>query len=765
MWAAPKQVLKVQKQPDGILLTLQPGAMQLQVWSDLIIRVTHTTASELASRKSLSVIAKPESTVWTMKESSGSVLLETDTLRVRVDKKTGAVSFLDRTGRVVLEESVAGSPSVSNTITETNSADVHDEFVLQPDEQIYGLGQHQNGLMSYRGSTVKLLQKNREVAIPVLVSSRGYGLLWDNPAVTDVGIGVPGKESVVSWHSEAGKAVDYYFLYGPTVDQVIHDYRKLTGNAPLMGKWLWGFWQSKEHYSTQKEMLEVASEYRKLGLPIDGVIQDWQYWKAGGWGSHEFDPSRYPDPTNMVNILHNQGFHVFLSVWARFDRGLQNTEELEKAGALYPQTYPNVYPKGEGKWYDAFNPAGRQLYWQQIQQKLFVKGFDGWWLDASEAELGGKWGEFRTVPTAAGLGSTVYNAFPLMTTTAVYQGQRAATDQKRVAILTRSAYAGQQRNAAITWSGDINGNWDVFKKQIPAGLNFSVSGIPYWNTDIGGFFGGSPKDPKYQELFTRWFEYGAFCPMFRVHGTGEGKEFWQWDEDTQKVWKKYVALRYRLLPYIYSVSWQVTHSGGTMMRPLVIDFANDPRALTIADQYLFGPAILVSPITDAAATSRSVYLPGKKRWYDFWTGRAEEPSRQVTAAAPMDILPLYIRAGAIVPFGPVVQYTQEKPADPIEVRVYRGANGAFTLYEDEGDTYNYEKGAYATIPFTWDEMSQTLTIGTRQGSFPSMLEKRTFQVVFVREGHGLGEKLTEDPDQQVEYTGASVTVRALEARK
>ncbi len=761
LWAVPRHILRVQKQPDGILFTLQPGVMQLQVWSESAIRVTCTTASELPSGKSFSVISKPQFVAWTMKESSGSVLLETDTLRVRVDKKTGLISFLDRTGRIIFQEAGETPGSVPNTVTEADNNSVRDEFVLQPDEQIYGLGQHQNGLMSYRGSAIELLQKNTEVGIPVLISSRGYGVLWDNPAVTDVNVGIPGKESVVSWSSETGKAVDYYFLYGPTTDQVIRGYRKLTGDAPLMGRWFWGFWQSKERYSTQKEMLDVAAKYRSLDVPIDGMIQDWQYWKSGGWGSHEFDSSRYPDPVNMVNMLHNQKFHVLISVWARFDLGLKNTEELEKAAALYPQTYPNVYPKGEGKWYDAFNPVGRQLYWRQIKEKLFIDGFDGWWLDASEPELGGKWGEFRSVPTAVGPGATVFNAFPLMTTTAVYQGQRSVTDQKRVAILTRSAYAGQQRNAAVTWSGDIHGSWDVFKKQIPAGLNFSVSGIPYWNTDIGGFFGGSPKDPKYQELFARWLEYGAFCPMFRIHGTGEGKEFWQWDEGTQDIWKKYVSLRYRLLPYIYSVSWQVTHSGGTMMRPLVMDFANDPKSLTISDQYLFGPAILVNPVTEAAATSRSIYLPGRKGWYDFWTGKQEESSKQVTASAPVDTLPIYIREGSIIPLGPLVQYAQEKPADPVEVRVYRGANGAFTLYEDEGDTYNYEKGAYATIPFSWDEQDQTLTIGQREGRFPGMLEKRTFQIVFVREGHGVGEKPTEDPDQEVEYTGAPVTVKAL----
>lgn len=753
--ATVKQVLRVQKQPDGVLLTLNPGVMQLQVWSDSSIRVVHSQATTLPSTSSLSVITRPGLVVWTMKDSDNAVQLETETLRVRVDKKTGLVSFLDRIGRVILAE---GAEDPGNS-SEAAKDSVHARFALQPNEEIYGLGQHQDGLMSYRGTAVKLLQRNTEVGIPVLISSRGYGILWDNPAITSVEIGVKGKESVVDWRSEAGKAVDYYFLYGPATDHIIQEYRKLTGAAPLMGKWFWGFWQSKERYASQQELLDVAARYRDLHLPIDGVVQDWQYWKPGEWGSHEFDPSRYSDPVTMVNLLHNQNFHVFISVWARFDLGLQNTDELEKAGALYPQTYPNVYPKGEGKWYDAFNPKGREIYWRQIKQQLYIKGFDGWWLDASEPELGGKSGEFRTVPTAAGEGKYVFNAYPLMTTTAVYQGQRAATDRRRVAILTRSAYAGQQRNAAVTWSGDIQGHWDVFQKQIPAGLNFSVSGVPYWNTDIGGFFGGDPKDPGYQELFARWFEYGAFCPMFRVHGTGAGKEFWQWDEGTQKIWEKYVDLRYRLLPYIYSVSWQVTHDGGTMMRPLVMDFAEDRQALNIPDQYMFGPAILVSPVT-APVTSRSLYLPGGKDWYNFWTGKREGTAKQITAAAPVDIMPLYVRAGSILPMGPVVEYAQQKSDSPLEIRIYRGANGTFTLYEDEGDNYNYEKGAYTTIPFIWDERSQTLTIGDRRGAFDSMQARQVFDIVFVREGHGAGEDVTENVDQRVEYKGETVTIRA-----
>jgi alpha-D-xyloside xylohydrolase len=758
-WAEVIPVTKVQKRSDGVALTMQSGTMRLQVWSDRVIRVTYAPTAELPVNKSLSVVGKPGKSKWKLRENPEAVTLETPALRARVDLKTGAVSFYDLNDKPILQEAEGGREFALSPVKEVGGTSVRQSFVLAPDERVYGLGQHQSGVWNYRGTTVHLQQRNMEVGLPVLVSSKGYGVFWDNPAVTDVDVGVKEKERIVGWTSEVGKAVDYYFMFGPTADGVIQDYRELTGAAPMMGRWLWGFWQCKERYASQKELIDVVTEYRKRGVPIDGVIQDWQYWKLDTWGSHEFDSTRYPDPAAMVKTLHGMNAHVLISVWPKFDLVTQNFKELEHAGAFYSPMLPSVYPKGQQKWYDPFNRNGRRIYWKQISKRLFKLGIDGWWLDATEPELSGKWGEFRTFRTAAGPGATAFNAYPLMTTTGVYEGQRAETDEKRVCILTRSAYAGQQRNAAITWSGDIRGNWDVFAKQISAGLNFCISGIPYWNTDIGGFFGGKTTDKRYQELFTRWFQFGAFNPMFRVHGSGVGKELWRWDEPTQKIWETYVRLRYRLLPYIYSVSWQVTSAGGTMMRPVMMDFANDPNALDVGDQYLFGPGVMVSPVTREGATSRSVYLPGQNAWYDFWTGKREAGGRRVEAAAPIQTMPLYVRAGAIVPLGPVVQYVAEKPADPIEVRVYRGADGEFTLYEDEGDNYNYEKGAHATVLLTWNEAAGTLTIGARKGKFPGMLKERTFRVVFVGEGHGVGGGETERADQVVGYTGKPVVVK------
>lgn len=748
----PAALAGVHKHSDGVELDLPSETVRVQVWSDRIIRVTRGAQNATAPAKSLSVIARPAKTRWALTQDADWLVLKTDALQVRVDCQTGQVGFFDLSGRPVLQET--GGPRDFPAALGANG--VHQSFELAPTEKIYGLGQHQSGIWNYRGTTVHLQQVNMEVAIPVLVSSRGYGVLWDNPAVTDVDVGKT-RADVLSWNSEAGKVVDYYFMLGPAADGVIQAYRTLTGQVPMMGRWAWGFWQCKERYASQEELTNVVARYRAMHVPIDGIIQDWRYWPEHSWGSDAFDPARYPDPAKMVRDLHAMHAHVLISVWPKFDVGVSNLAELASAGGVYPIVTKGFTGEPE-KWYDAFSPVGRQIYWRQISRELFQYGLDGWWLDASEPELSGQWGEFRSFPTALGPGADVFNAYPLLHTTAVYAGQRAETDQKRVFILTRSAYAGQQRNAAVTWSGDIQGKWDVFAKQIPAGLNFSVSGIPYWNTDIGGFWGKNPADKDYQELFTRWFQFGAFCPMFRVHGTVAPKELWRWDEPTRKIWKDYVNLRYRLLPYIYSTSWQVASAGGTMMRPLIMDFPADPAAGEVGDQYLFGPDLMVCPVTQPGVAARDVYLPGQNDWYDFWTGQREAGARHLNASAPIQTLPLFVPAGSILPLGPVVQYADEQVNAPLEIRIYRGANGSFTMYDDEGDNYDYEKGKYSTIQLTWDNAAGILTIGARHGKFPGMVRTRTFNFVLVGEGHGDGLAGTSSPDATVQYEGKTMTV-------
>jgi alpha-D-xyloside xylohydrolase len=766
------------KEANGAQVKVDGGTLRIQFWSPEIVRVTYASGAELPDSKSLSVIAKPGTVSLTQQESSGAYTLASPKIKLRIDKQTGAVTFLDSASHILLQEAAHSREISPATVAGASVTSATQTFDVGSDEGIYGLGQHQQGVWNYDATgsfSVKLAQANTNVGIPVMTSSKGYVLLWDNPAVTTISA-EPARDAsaagrVLHWSSEYGKAIDYYFCFGDgSISTAMAAYRKLTGQAPMMPRWEFGFWQSKERYASQEELLGVAQKIRDLKIPADGIIQDWQYWPPGNntWGSHQFDPARYPDPVAMFRELHDWHFHTLISVWAKFDVGSKNSDELNAAGGMFPEVTHYVFPPGQGQWYDPFSTAGREIYWKQIQTSLFAKGVDGWWLDAPEPEINNM--GFRTYSTPLGPGYEVYNAYPLMHSSGIYEGQRATTDKKRVVILTRSAYAGQQRNSAITWSGDIQATWQVLRNQIPAGLNFSMSGIPYWNTDTGGFFGnraagnGDPSNPQYAELFSRWFQFSSFCPMFRVHGSyglKPGKEFWRFDDKTQAILRTYLNLRYRLLPYTYSVAWQVTSAGSTFMQPLVMDFPKDPKALDIGNQYLFGPEIMVTPVTTAGATEQAVYLPtAGAPWYNFWTGDTATAGQNVQAAAPVETLPLFVRPGSIVPMGPFLQYSNEKAPDPTELRVYRGADGKFTLYEDEGDTYDYEKGQFATIPITWRQSTHTLEIGARKGSFPGMLQDRTFNIVWVSANHGAGVDLTSKYDSVVHYKGKAVRIVA-----
>jgi alpha-D-xyloside xylohydrolase len=750
-------VISVHRESDGISLQTQSGILKLRVFSPRIIEVVYAADDKLSQAKSLSVISKPQHTKWRLDQVGNEIILHTSELAAHINRATGVIGFFDNAGNSILAESDNSRSLTPTRLEGMDTLRSREELAIAPDEAFFGLGQHGSGLMNYRGTVVHLQQRNpTESAVPFLVSSRGYGILWDNSAITDVDAG-KSNSNILSLESESAEAIDYYFVFGPELDDVIGGYRQLTGSVPMFGKWAWGFWQCKEHYATQQELLDIEKRYRQMQVPLDGVIQDWYYWNPHPWGSHEFDANRYPDFSALMRELHEDHVHLIISAWGRFDQGSTNWQELEQAKALYPEVYDHILVPAKFQYYDPFNPAARRIYWQQISRQLFADGIDGWWLDASEPELSGNWGEFRNYMTAAGPGTKVYNAYPLMHTMGIYEGQRAETSDKRVFILTRSAYAGQQRNAAVTWSGDITATWDTFTRQIPAGLNFTVSGIPYWNTDIGGFFGNNPDDPKFVELFTRWFQFGAFCPMFRVHGTTKPKEMWRFDEATQKILINYDKLRYHLLPYIYSASWMVTHDGYTMMRPLVMDFRADTNVFNIPDQFMFGPALMACPVTSAGEMNRSVYLPAGTGWFDFWTDEKLSGGQHVTAASPIETMPLYVRAGSIIPYGPDIQYATQS-SDPIELRVYRGADGHFTLYEDENDNYDYEKGVYATISFNWNETNHTLTIGKRIGKFPGMMKNRTFRIVWVSPEHGAGISNEEKPDAIVQYTGSTVTV-------
>ncbi len=754
-WNAPNPVVGFEKQPDGVLFKLQTGALRVQVCSDSILRVRYSPTSSFAERPDY-VITKTSwaATGWKMESKAESITLATARLRATVTFKDGVIAYTDLSGKPLAQEGPRTMTPVKVNGEDTYRAETFVPMWGSP-QALYGLGQHQAGVWNYRGESVDISQDNTNISIPLLLSSNGYGIFWNNTSRSRFNNRFQHSLYI---SSEVADVIDYFLLFGPDFDRIVAAYRELTGPTPMFGRWAYGFWQCKNRYKTQEELLGVAHKYRELHIPADNIVQDWFWWNRKG--EHVFNKN-YPDPKGMVDDLHRNNFRLMISVWPFFEPGSTEYEEADRRGWLVERTKIGAFhPKGMAV-YDASNPDARAFYWGLMNKALFQIGVDAWWLDTTEPETEGREENIQLGhKLAIGSGDRYVNLFPLMTTRAVYEGQRAASDQKRVFILSRSMFAGNQRYSASAWSGDVNSNYLNYKRQIPAGLNFSLSGIPYWTTDIGGFTSADPNDPAYRELFVRWFQYGTFCPVFRVHGTraNDQNELWSYGPEAQAILTDYDRLRYEMLPYIYSLAWKITSDNYTLMRPLVMDFASDERVLDIGDQYLFGPALLVNPVTEPGVPTRRLYLP-KARWYDFWTGAALEGGKTVDAPAPLARIPLYVRAGSILPLGPDMEYSTQKPADPIELRVYRGADAAFTLYEDENDNYNYEKGAHAIIPLRWDDTAQTLTIGERQGRFPGMLETRTFRVVFAAEGHGTGIGQTAQADKVVSYSGAAVTVK------
>jgi alpha-D-xyloside xylohydrolase len=754
-WVPLNPVTSAEPQPDGVILILQTGFLRFQVCADSIVHVVYSVERDVPKHTDFLVTKKS----WTKADFSlhtddpKLITLTTSRLKIEITRADSSLVFYDSAGHKLTQDNTR-----TLTPTEVNGEKTYhsERFVNMWDTQeaFYGLGQHQAGVWNYRGESVDLSQDNTNISIPFLLSSNGYGIFWNNGSRSRFN-----NRFVHAFYlsSEVSDSMDYYFFYGPDFDRLIADYRELTGAAPLFGKWAYGYWQCKNRYDSQQELLAIAQKYRDLRIPLDNIVQDWFWWNT--MGEPVFNKN-YPDPKGMIDALHKNNVHLMISVWPYFRPGSPVYDDMDKRGFFIDRTKVQSFHPPRMALYDAFNPEARKYYWNLMNDALFKIGADAWWLDTTEPETESRETNLLvTNKVALGNGARYANEFPLLTTTAVYEGQREVSDKKRVFILSRSAYAGAQRNAVATWSGDVDPNWETFRRQIPAGLNYSVSGLPYWTTDIGGFVSANPDDPAYRELYIRWFQFGTFCPIFRAHGTRttNQNEIWSYGADAQKILVAHDKLRYRLMPYIYSLAWKTTSEGYTIMRPLVMDFREDTRAQTIGDQFLFGPAILVNPVTEPGATTRHLYLPNAQ-WYDFWTGAAIQGGRTFDAPSPVDRMPLFVRAGSILPLGPDIEYAAEKSDDPIELRVYPGANGAFTLYEDENDTYNYEKGAYATIPFSWDDTSHTLTIGDRTGGFLDMQEKRTFHVVFVTDNHGVGGALTENADKTVQYSGKNISV-------
>jgi alpha-D-xyloside xylohydrolase len=743
-WLPLDPVRSFERRDNAVILTMQTGVLRLQPCTDSVIHVQYSPTTSIPDVKNY-VVTKTrwQPVEWSLETHANSLTLATARMIVTVNREDGAVAFRDKSGHELLSD--GPRQMTPRKVNGEDTWQAEDVFkIYGSEEAFYGLGQHQAGVWNFRGESVELSQENTNIALPMWLSSKGYGVFWNNQSASRFNNRFVHYLFVTSTVADT---IDYYFFYGPQFDRIIADYRELTGAAPMFGKWAYGFWQCKNKYKTQEELLGIAHKYRELHIPLDNIVQDWFWWTNTG----EFKWNKnYPDPKGMVDDLHRNNVHLMVSVWPYFYPGSATYDEMDKLGYFVDKAVvKSFHPKGMAL-YDAFNPAAQRYYWKLLDDSLFKIGVDAWWMDTTEPESEGVEESFMMHDKVGGMSGARYaNLFPLMTTTVVHDGQRSESDRKRVYILSRSAFAGIQRNGVTAWSGDVLSDFETYKRQIPAALNFELSGVPYWTSDVGGFIMGHPNDPEFRELFVRWFQFATFCPIFRVHGTRypDANELWSYGPDAQAALVKFDKLRYKLMPYIYSTAWMVTHDSYTPMRPLVMDFASDPRALNIGDQFLFGPSILVNPVTEQGATSRRLYLPAGTRWYDYWTGEAQDGGKSIEAAAPLDSIPLYVRAGAILPLGPDIEWSTEKPADPIELRVFPGADGNFTLYEDENDNYDYEKGVYATIPFRWDDATRTLTIGARRGSFPGMLQTRTFRVA-----------INGGPGKTVDYSGAEVSV-------
>lgn len=783
---------------------------EVTFYTPSIVRIVKYPSAEMPEKKSYPVIKTPETVNITYVKNGDEVKMTTGNLTVTLDIATGKVTYQDLKGNILLKEKELGTNFMPRKDVKEDAFTVSQSFVLQPEEAIYGLGQRQSGAMNHRNQQIHLSNGNTNICIPYFTSEKGYGVYWDNPGISQFS----DTPYETSFSSQVGHCSDYYFLYKDgTQDGVIACLRNLTGKATMFPLWTMGYWQCRERYKSPDELCSVLDKYRELEVPLDGIVQDWQYWGCdSNWNAMKFmnpryinkmddpaamrylpngeDPNakypnpRFKSPEEMIKYVHKNNAHLMISVWASFGPWTDQFKELDKMGALLKfETWP---PKSGAHPYDPFNKDARDLYWRYLSH-LHDMGIDAWWTDSTEPDhLNPKDSDFDLM-TADGSFRSVHNAFPLATNRGVYEHQRAVSDSKRVFQMTRSGYLGQQHYGALSWSGDVVSSWNVLRQQIPAGLNFTLCGIPFWNTDLGGFFGWEYNNDctniAYQELHARWFQWGCFMPLMRNHCSSPmlneiylfGKEG-DWAYDVQK---RFIELRYRLLPYIYSLSGAVVQEDGMIMRPLVMDFASDRKAILLDNEYMFGKNILVRPVTDPLYTKKvegnkgvatvsdvakasspvKVYLPKGTKWIDFWTNETVEGGREINRECPIHILPLYIKAGSILPLGPKVQYSDEKKWDNLDICIYPGADGEFTLYEDEFDNYNYEKGMFSTIRFQWDDETRTLTICDRKGEYPDMLKRRNFSITLIQPGKQCAETVIKKADKKVSYSGKKLTVK------
>lgn len=930
----------VEKTACGVCVTLPRGAaahkVSLQVVGKNIVRVHATPEEDFADAGSLIVVPQTAAPApFTLHRGATSLTLQTAALKATVDLSSGLVSFGDLGGRTYLAEDAEGKQFTPVTVDGTRGYSVRDVFRTSPGEALYGLGQHQADEFNYRGRNEELFQYNTKVSVPMIVSTRNYGILWDaycmlrfgNPRpysqlnhlfrlldkdgregaltgtyVPDARSGkatcvrredslcfenletvknlpmkeIPlqgahvtyegslvapatgryhfilyyagymrlfagGREVVaqrwrtawnpnsykftidmkagqplplrLEWQPDGGESycglramapvpdeeqnkmsfwgemqndLDYYLIAGRSMDEVVRGYRTLTGRAPIMPRWAMGYWQSRDKYNTQDEVLRTFGEYRRRQIPIDNIVQDWSYWKEDSWGSQEFEASRYPDPKAMMDSIHAMNGHLMISVWPKFYPTTANFKELDDRGFIYRQALRDsirdwIWPGYLGSFYDPYSKEARTIFWNQMNRGLYSKGIDAWWMDASEPDIqSNSTIEYRKKlcgPTAMGPSTKYFNTYALMNAQAIYEGQRSVNPNTRVFLLTRSGFAGLQRYSTATWSGDIGSRWEDMKAQISAGLNYALSGIPYWTMDIGGYCteeryaegqrvfdktGVENADLReWRELNTRWHQFGSFAPLYRSHGKFPLREIWNIAPQGHPAYESivyYDRLRYRLMPYTYTLAGMTHFDDYTIMRALAMDFEGDTAVYNIGDQYMFGPALMVCPVYKYEARSRQVYLPRGTQWYDFYTGRCIGGGQHTTASAPLERMPLYVRAGSIVPMGPDMQYAAQADGSQLTLYVYEGADGRFSLYEDEGTNYNYEHGAYARIPLSYNERTRTLTLGATAGSYSGMPKVRHFTIVAVSAAHPQGFD-AKAKGQTVRYDGKEVKVK------
>lgn len=902
--------------------------LRLEPVTDQIIHVRGISAAAegFPESKSLMAIKTSGNVKFSATSDAQNVSLITPAVKVEVSKETGLITYRDANNNILLAQSKIAEPALrAKVFNGEPSYQITQFFDAQDNEAYYGLGQHQQGIVNYRGRRVDLVQYNTEIAVPFVISNKGYGILWDNYSITRAGdirdyeplsamrlfsndnkegwltasyanktapektlfstavselsinwltdqhkfpsdriklqdalvtyegsvsSGVSGlyqlqlkyagyikvwfdgklvadywrqawnagsavldlsleqnkKTKVkIEWipdggesyiglevlppapeshkntfalSSESGAALDYYFIQGENADQVISGYRTVTGKAVLMPKWAMGFWQSRERYKTQDEILSTVKEFRSRKIPLDNIVLDWSYWKEPEWGSQEFDPARFKDPDQMIKTIHDQNVKLMISVWPKFNKGFDIYDEFDKNNYLYKRNIDDGRKDWIGKgysntFYDAFNPKGREALWSLMNKRLYSKGIDAWWMDATEPDMHSNLPvEIRKelmTPTYEGSATTYFNAFPLVNAKGVYEGQRKTNPQDRVFILTRSAYAGLQRYAAAAWSGDIASRWEDMKAQIGAGINFSLSGMPYWTMDIGGFSVErryeQPNEENLEEwraLNTRWFQFGTFVPLFRAHGQYPFREIYNIAPEDHKAYQSmlyYNKLRYRLMPYVYTLAGMSHQNDYTIMRGLMMDFPKDLKASNLNDAFMFGPSLLINPVYNYKDTKRSLYLPEGQGWYDLYSGKYLKGGQQINADAPYERMPVYVKEGSILPTGPELQYTSEKKADPLTIFVYGGKDASFTLYEDEGTNYNYENGAFSTITLNYTEATKTLSIADRKGSFKGMLPSRNIRVVYITPNTAKPLDFDQKTENLIKYSGKATSLK------